>query len=121
MTELKNSTATAGLIASDAQETMAERLTASRERYSNAIADALKAEMEAFLLPTDRAALLEDALGFTGFLLTTMMAEEWKQQPTKKNLIMLWTRLWKQTQRTVPESLLAFATAAEAAAREPSA
>ena len=90
-------------------KTMEERFVEARSRYAPAIAAAIDAEVGQFILPSDRIAIIDDALAFTVFLLVTKKVETLRLAPDKGRLIATWNDVAKTLARSVPSALLDFA------------
>lgn len=116
--DFKNGVAHRPLVAPNPDDAMQERLAAARDRYAQAIADAIDAETSQFILPGDKLALIDDAFGFMGFVLTLKAVEAFQQKPDKLNLMRAWGKLYRDLARAVPESLLQFAAATTTARGE---
>lgn len=91
----------------------------SRERYTNAISDALDAELSRFILPADRVALLHDAGQFLCFMVALKLAEVQTPAGTpmeKRDPLRAWWKLGKLIDKEVLAMLLDYGR--EAAARK---
>ena len=92
-----------------ALKTLEERFIEARSRYAPAIAAAIDAEVGQFILPSDRIAIIDDALAFTVFLLVTKKLETLRLPAEKGRLIATWNDVAKTLARSVPSALLDYA------------
>lgn len=100
MSEFKN-----GMV----MQSMDERRQEARGRCATAIAAAVDAELNRLILPSDRLAVIDDAMAFTVFLLVTKKLDVLRIEPTKGRLIVTWNDAAKMLARALPESLLEYA------------
>lgn len=96
----------------------AEQIAEARERYMTVCSDALDAELERLIIPSDRVAMLEDFTLFSCFLGALKTAEV--QTPAgatmdRKDPLRAWWKLGKAIDKEVSVRLLEYGREAAAA------
>lgn len=94
-----------------------EKVAEARQRYMEAISEALDAEIVRFMIPADRVAILQDAAVFATFLCAVKAAECVTPAGTKverRAAMQQWWPIQKRIIKEVAPMLLEFGREAEA-------